>query len=94
MRKFGYVRVSSEDQNPARQLTQLNDIGMDYIYQESISGATTNRPQLQAMLSDLRDGDTVYITDLTRITRSTQDLFDLVGQIKNREANLVSLKDS
>jgi DNA invertase Pin-like site-specific DNA recombinase len=94
MKKIGYVRVSSVDQNPARQLKQLNEIGMDIIFQEKLSGATQERPELQNMMSSLEEGDTIFVTDLTRITRSTRDLFELVDDIKNKKANLKSLKDT
>lgn len=94
MRKIGYIRVSSVGQNPARQIQQLNEIGMDMIYQEKISGATKNREQLQTMLENLQEGDIIYITDLTRITRSTKDLFELIDYIRNKKANLKSLKDT
>lgn len=94
MRKIGYIRVSSETQNLDRQFHQLNEIGMDLIFQEKISGATTNRKELQNMLNELKEGDTIYITDLTRITRSTQDLFSLVNQIREKHAFLISLKDT
>ena len=94
LRKIGYVRVSSESQNLNRQLHQLNEIGMDLIFQEKISGATTNRKELENMLNGLKEGDTIYVTDLTRITRSTQDLFYLINQIREKKAFLVSLKDT
>ena len=90
MRKIGYIRVSSENQNLDRQFHQLNEIGMDLIFQEKVSGATTNRKKLQDMLSELKEGDTIYITDLTRITRSTQDLFSLINQIREKKAFLIS----
>ena len=79
MKKIGYIRVSSESQNLKRQLQQLNEIGMDIIYQEKISGATVDRKELQKMLEKLKPGDTIFVTDLTRITRSTKDLFSLIG---------------
>ncbi|PGE94284.1 resolvase [Bacillus pseudomycoides] len=94
MRKIGYVRVSSADQNPKRQLQQMKEFKVNIIYEEKVSGATQNRPELQNMLNDLREGDTIYVTDLTRITRSTRDLFELVDYIKNKKANLKSLKDT
>ncbi|BBA53337.1 putative resolvase (plasmid) [Fusobacterium varium] len=94
LRKIGYIRVSSENQNLDRQFHQLNEIGMDLIFQEKVSGATTNRKKLQDMLNELKEGDTVYITDLTRITRSTQDLFSLINQIQEKKAFLISLKDT
>ncbi|WP_336974028.1 recombinase family protein [Bacillus thuringiensis] len=94
MRKIGYVRVSSVDQNPKRQLQQMEEIGVGIIYQEKVSGATQDRPELQNMLGNLKEGDIIYVTDLTRITRSTRDLFELVDYIKNKQANLKSLKDT
>lgn len=86
--------MSSEDQNQKRQIQQLNEIGMDIIFKEKVSGANMNREQLQKMLNELNEGDIIYVTDLTRITRSTQDLFSLIDQIKNSNAELVSLKDT
>jgi len=94
MRKIGYVRVSSVDQNPARQFQQLNEIGMDIFFEEKLSGATQDRPELQKMLESLQQGDIIFVTDLTRITRSTRDLFELVDYIKQKKANLKSLKDT
>lgn len=94
MRKIGYVRVSSQDQNQKRQVKQLNEIGMDIIYQEKVSGSTMNREELKKMLNELHEGDSIYVTDLTRITRSTQDLFLLIDEIRNKGANLKSLKDT
>lgn len=78
LREIGYIRVSSESQNLDRQPYQINEIGIDLIFQEKISDATTNRKELQNMLNELKEGDTIYITDLTRITRSIQDIFFLI----------------
>lgn len=64
MRKIGYIRVSSADQNPARQFRQLNEIGMDTIFEEKLSGATQERPELQKMMESIQEGDTVFVTDL------------------------------
>ncbi|EJV75230.1 MULTISPECIES: recombinase family protein [Bacillus cereus group] len=94
MRKIGYIRVSSTSQNPSRQFQQLNEIGMDIIFEEKVSGATKDREQLQKMLEDIQEGDIIYITDLTRITRSTQDLFELIDNIRSKKENLKSLKDT
>jgi len=94
MQKIGYIRVSSLDQNPARQLQQLKEVGIDVIFEEKESGSTQDRPELQKMLKELREDDIIYVSDLTRITRSTRDLFELVDYIKQKKANLKSLKDS
>ncbi|CAI8857509.1 Transposon Tn1546 resolvase [Bacillus pseudomycoides] len=66
----------------------MKEIGMDIIYEEKVSGATQDRAELQNMLNDLREDDTICVTDLTQITRSTRDLFKLVDYIKNKKANL------
>jgi len=94
LRKIGYIRVSSTSQNPSRQFQQLNEIGMDIIFEEKVSGAAKDREQLQKMLEDLKEGDIIYVTDLTRITRSTQNLFELIDLIRRKKANLKSLKDT
>lgn len=94
MKKIGYIRVSSTTQNLERQYQQLNNIGMDLIFQEKISGSTTNRKELQKMLNNLQPEDVVYVTDLTRITRSTKDLFLLIDTIRKKKAYLISLKDT
>ncbi|OJG11281.1 transposon resolvase [Enterococcus aquimarinus] len=94
LRKIGYIRVSSTSQNPSRQFQQLNEIGMDIIFEEKVSGAAKDREQLQKMLEDLQEGDIIYVTDLTWITRSTQNLFELIDLIRRKKASLKSLKDT
>lgn len=89
----GYARVSSKQQNLSRQLKALNEHGAEMIYKESVSGANTEREELQKMLDELNEGDTILVVDLTRISRSTKDLFELVETIKNKGASLKSIKD-
>ncbi|MFB4165779.1 recombinase family protein [Alteribacillus sp. JSM 102045] len=93
---YGYARVSTKEQNIDRQIKHLQEAGCkkEHIFEEKISGATTDRSILQEMLSVLRPGDEVLVSDLTRITRSTQDLFQLVEEIKEKDAALKSLKDT
>jgi DNA invertase Pin-like site-specific DNA recombinase len=91
---YGYARVSTKEQNLDRQLKQLNDSGCDKIFEEKISGATTERPELQNMLSVLQPGDKIIVSDLTRISRSSKDLFELIEIIKEKGASLKSLKDT
>lgn len=92
----GYIRVSTCNQNMDRQIDQLVDAGVDIrmIYQEKISGTIRKRPELERMLSELHSGDVVIITDLTRLSRSTKDLLEIVDEIKSKGANLKSLKDN
>lgn len=75
--KVAYVRVSTEEQNEARQLEALKKHGIEKWFTEKISGKSMDRPQLQAMLDYVREGDTVYIHDFSRLARSTKDLLEL-----------------
>lgn len=91
---IGYARVSTDAQNLYRQLDQLKSAGCERIYQEKITGTKKDRPELDKLLDQVRDGDTIIISDLTRLSRSTKDLFHLVEQIEKKGANIKSLKES
>ena len=91
---IGYARVSTTEQNLDRQLDQLKEAGCTRIFREKITGAKLNRPELEIMLDYLQEGNTVIVTDLTRLSRSTKDLFSLVEQIEAKGAYLKSLKES
>ena len=92
--KVAYVRVSTEEQNEARQLEALEKHGIEKWYTEKISGKNTDRPELQNMLDFVRDGDTVYVHDLSRLARSTKDLLELVDRLNNKGVHLVSDKEN
>jgi DNA invertase Pin-like site-specific DNA recombinase len=91
---IGYARVSTEAQNLNWQLEQLTAAQCERIYQEKITGTIKERPELDKMLDNLRKGDTIIISELTRLSRSTKDLFKLVEQIEKKGANIRSLKES
>ncbi|MGH7099648.1 MAG: recombinase family protein [Stellaceae bacterium] len=88
---IGYARVSTEDQNLDLQRTVLGAAGCDRIYEEKLSGASRNRPELARLLDHLRRGDVVVVTRLDRLARSTRDLLDIAELIKEAEAGLRSL---
>ncbi len=92
--KFGYMRVSTIDQNLDRQEQQLRDAGCERMFFEKVTGTTRNRPELNRMLEFLRNGDIVVVTDLTRLSRSTKDLIEITELISQKGANLKSLKES
>ncbi len=92
--RVAYVRVSTEEQNEARQIQGLKKHDMEKWFTEKVSGKNTNRPQLQAMLDFVRDGDTVYIHDFSRLARSTKDLLDIVEKLNSKGVSLVSNKES
>ncbi len=76
----GYVRVSSADQNEARQVEAIGPV--DRLFSEKVSGRTTSRAQLQEMLAYVREGDTVKVKSPDRLARSTTDLLGLVEQLR------------
>ena len=90
---MGYARCSTVEQNLDWQLDALNKKGCERIYQEKISGTKKERPELGKMLDAPRAGDTVVICELTRLSRSTKDLFELVERISGVGANIKSLKE-
>lgn len=92
--RIAYVRVSTVEQNEARQREALETRGIDKWFVEKISAKDTNRPQLQAMLEFAREGDTIYIHDFSRMARSTRDLLDLVERLTAKGVHLVSNKES
>lgn len=92
--KIAYVRVSTVEQNEARQIEALKKYGIDKWFTEKVSAKDTNRPQLQAMLEFAREGDTVYIHDFSRLARSTSDLLKMVELLQAKGVHLVSNKES
>lgn len=92
--KIAYVRVSTVEQNEARQIEALKKYGIDKWFTEKVSAKDTNRPQLQAMLEFAREGDTVYIHDFSRLARSTSDLLKMVELLQSKGVHLVSNKES
>ncbi len=94
MANIAYVRVSTVEQNEARQLEALKKNGIDKWFKEKVSGKDTKRPQLQAMLDYVREGDTVYIHDFSRLARSTKDLLEIVELLDAKGVHLVSNKEN
>lgn len=91
--KIGYARVSTQDQNLDRQRDLLRQDGCERIYEEKVSGARSDRPELERMLDALREGDVVVIAELSRLSRSVRDLFNIVGRIDGIGAQIKSLKE-
>lgn len=91
---IGYVRVSTVEQNEARQLESLKGYNIDRWYTEKVSGKDLNRPELQKMLDFAREGDTIYIHDFSRISRSVKDLLSLIDTLEAKKVHLVSVKEN
>lgn len=92
--RIAYVRVSTVEQNEARQIEALKKYDIDEWFTEKVSGKDTNRPKLQEMLKYARKGDTIYIHDFSRLARSTKDLLEIVEYLQNKGVVLVSNKEN
>lgn len=91
---FGYARVSTDTQNLDRQLDALKRYGIDKMYCEKISGTKKNRPELDRMMREIQDGDTIVIESLSRLGRSVKNLAELAEEFNRRNIHLISLKES
>ena len=89
--RIGYRRVSTSEQNTARQ---LEGIELDKVFEDKASGSTTDRPQLQAALSHLRPGDTFIVHSMDRLARNLADLQGLVDGLTGRGVRVEFIKDS
>ena len=92
--KVAYIRVSTAEQNTARQEEALKGLGIEKFFIEKVSGKNMDRPKLQEMLSYVREGDTCYCVDFSRMARSCQDLLSICELLQSKGVHLVSLKEN
>lgn len=90
---LAYVRVSTAEQNEARQLEALKKHNIDKWYIEKVSGKNTNREQFQLLLSEAKEGDTIFVHDFSRFARSTVDLLVTIEELRKRGIHFVSNKE-
>lgn len=93
MSKIGYIRVSTEHQETARQQEIMCGYQVDRIFSEKLSGANTDRPQLKAMLDYVREGDTLYVESISRLGRSAKDLLTIIDTLTDKKVTLISHKE-
>lgn len=93
-KKFGYARVSTAEQSTDIQKGLLLSAGVDKVFLENYTGTKANRPELDKLREQLREGDSVYITKLDRLARSTRDLLNLVNELEQAGVTLVVLEQS
>lgn len=91
---IAYVRVSTIDQNEERQIEGLKKFQIDKWFTEKVSGKNLDRPELQNMIDFVREGDTVFVHDFSRLARSTKDLLDIVEKLTAKKVHLISNKES
>lgn len=92
--KIGYVRTSTAEQNTARQEVLMQELGVDQVYIDRMSGKSLDRPELKQMMEYVRKGDTVIVESISRFARNTRDLLDLVEQLTVAGVEFVSKKEA
>jgi DNA invertase Pin-like site-specific DNA recombinase len=90
---IGYARVSTMDQSLNMQLDSMEEYGCDEIFQEKMSGAKDDRPELMQALRILRAGDTFVVYKLDRLARSTKRLIEIADILKEKDVEFVSIQD-
>lgn len=90
----GYARVSSADQNLARQLERLKSEKADKIFEDKASGANTNRPAFQQMMEYVREGDTIIVCSMDRLARNLSDLLTTTKELQAKGVSIRFLKES
>jgi len=91
---IGYVRVSTEEQNEARQITALQERNVNKLFVDKKSGKNADREALKEMLLFVRDGDTVITESISRIARSTKDLLNIIDTLTQKNVEFISLKEN
>jgi DNA invertase Pin-like site-specific DNA recombinase len=94
MTVFEYARVSTEGQSLSAQIAELKAAGAQRVFQEKNNGTRSDRNQLMRLLSELDDGDSVLVTRLDRLARSTRDLLNILAAIGEAKASFRSLHDA
>lgn len=93
--RVGYIRVSTIEQHEERQIKDLKENGeVERVYIDKLSGKDTNRPSLQELIDFVREGDTVVVSEYSRLARSTEDLFSIVKKLNDKGVSVVSLKEN
>ena len=92
--KVGYVRISTKDQNTARQDELMERLGVEKVYTDKVSGKNTDRPELRRMMDFVREGDVVIVESFSRFTRNTRDLLDLMDTLKQKGVQFISMKEN
>lgn len=92
--KVGYIRVSTTEQNTARQEKIMTDLDVEKIFIDKLSGKNTQRPELKRMLEFVRAGDTVVVESYSRLARSTKDLLNLIDALSEKGVNFISQKEN
>lgn len=91
---IGYVRVSTVEQNAARQEVLMCELGVEKVFVDRASGKDTNRPELNRMLAFARQGDTIVVESISRFARNTKDLLELMEKLTAKGIGFISKKEA
>lgn len=91
---IAYIRVSTIEQNEARQVEAMKKFNIEKWFVEKVSAKDTDRPKLQELLEFAREGDTIHIHDFSRLARSTKDLLEITETLNNKGVALISNKEN
>ena len=91
--KVGYVRISTREQNTARQDVLMEKLGVEKVYTDKLSGKNTDRPELQKMMDFVREGDMVVVESFSRFARNLRDLLDLTETLERKGVQFISQKE-
>ena len=92
--RVGYCRVSTAEQNTARQEVLLESLAVDRVFLDKCSGKNTDRPALKEMLAFVREGDIVVVESISRLARNTKDLLSLIDKFTEQGVGFISQKES
>ena len=92
--KIGYARVSTQEQNEARQIRLLEEAGAERLFIDKASGKDVNRIQFREMLNFVREGDTVITESISRISRSAVDFLSTIEKLTDIKVNFISIKEN
>lgn len=92
--KVGYIRVSTIEQNEARQEVIMNQLNVERVYMDKMSGKSKDRPQLTEMMQFVREGDIVIVESISRFARNTRDFLSLIEELDQKKVVFISQKEN
>jgi DNA invertase Pin-like site-specific DNA recombinase len=92
--KIGYIRISTTNQNTARQEVLMKELGVEQVYVDRMSGKNTDRPELKRMMNYVREGDVVIVESISRFARNIKDLLELVEKLTAKQVEFISKKEA
>lgn len=92
--KIGYIRVSTEEQNTARQEVLMKELNVEKVFIDKMSGKNKDRKKLKEMIEFSREGDIIVVESISRFARNTRDLLELIDTLKKKGVGFISKKEA